>query len=289
MKGYTAALLLHMLLRSPTLALADIPTFTAQGSDTYLGAPSPGLTVDSNDVHIDDSNGLDVTFGTDWSKKIRDTVDANCVDGQSDQCKQQLQQTLGLGSTPKGLNPRMIGVLVVLGGIALSYIIAEIIRLSLDDAKKYEVVHIQLPKAQTDELSSWNVTEGRFNFDPVNGDPFEVEMNFNPGSKPPSNSDSPLSAAKQDNGDIVLTAGSLAAVIDEQFSQALCSRGLGSRALVKRLSLQCMVNRLERLRRAVQEGGAAFAIQYVDPFDFPPPVDDLYQTLFKETSDFADH
>ncbi|KAK4896159.1 hypothetical protein LTR49_028188 [Elasticomyces elasticus] len=179
----------------------------------------------------------------------------------------------------------MIGVLVVLGGIALSYIIAEIIRLSLDDAKKYEVVHIQLPKAQTDELSSWNVTEGRFNFDPVNGDPFEVEMNFNPGSKPPS----PLSAAKQDNGDIVLTAGSLAAVIDEQFSQALCSRGLGSRALVKRLSLQCMVNRLERLRRAVQEGGAAFAIQYVDPFDFPPPVDDLYQTLFKETSDFADH
>lgn len=308
-KGYGAALVLHFLLNGPTLAQADIPTFTVK-SDTYFAASGELPEVNANDVSIIEGNGFNVTFGSDWSQRIRDTVDAHCANGRSSECQDQVKQVVGLGTTEGGLQARVVPVLLLAGAVAVA-LVAELIMISHDEVMKADPVHIQIPQAEHEEMANWDITEGKFNMKPLDADAFEVDMvSFRPSSKPSrfvtqqffadylysphivrltlSCSDKIPSAAMQDNGDLVLTVGDLAPVIDERFGHALCPRDVDDRRLVKRIEARCLANKVLALMRIFQEGGAAVNFQYIDPFDFPRPTDTLLQESYDQTRDTAD-
>ena len=150
-KGYGTAAMLHLLLNGPTLALAQAPVFTMK-SDTHFTAPETSSDVGANDVNIVEQNGIDVTFGSDWSKRIREVVQANCPADQaapSSQCQEKVKEVLGLGTTENGLQARMIPLLT-LAGAAIAQVIAALIMTS--GKEEYEVLHVHIPQEQNEEM-----------------------------------------------------------------------------------------------------------------------------------------
>ena len=101
-------------------------------------------------------------------------------------------------------------------------------------------------------------------------------------------SDQIPNATKDDNGDITLNVGSLGTVVDHGFSNALCPRGLIRRALVKRMTVRCLVNKIQAFLRLVQEGGDAQAFRYINPADFPEAKNELLIESLDQTRDFVD-
>ena len=183
-KGYAAATVLHLLLNGPTLALADVPTFTARDSSTYFEA-SPNLPeVEANDVSIVDADGISVTFGSNWSKKIRDAIDANCDDAKSSQCRDEVKEVLGVGSAKWGLQSRMLPLLFIAAGVALAGIITELIILSKEEVVELDPVHLKIPQDQNEEMSDWDLSNGKVNVKPTEGDAYEIKLNGDPGPKP---------------------------------------------------------------------------------------------------------
>ena len=121
------------------------------------------MTVDTNGIVAAEDNGLTVTFGTGLSSKIRETHDANCSDRDSDQCKNEMQKVLGLGSGSNGVQKRVIGTVALLGGVALSYLVW-IIMDRIDNAMKGEKIQVVIPDDQKKEVSEWTIDEGKFKF-----------------------------------------------------------------------------------------------------------------------------
>jgi len=121
------------------------------------------VTVDTNGIVAAEDNGLTVTFGTGLSSKIRETRDANCSDKDSDQCKEEMQKVLGLGSGSNGVQKRVIGTVVALGGVALSYLVWMIMD-RIDSSTKGEKIQIHIPQDQKEEVSKWTLDEGKFKF-----------------------------------------------------------------------------------------------------------------------------
>lgn len=111
-------------------------------------------------------------------------MNANCGDGQSSECRDQVKSVLGLGTTEGGLQARMVGLLMIVGAAAAA-VVAELIMLSQEEVSKMDPVHIHLPQAELEEIANWNVTDGKFNMQPLDAGAFEVDMvSFRPSSKP---------------------------------------------------------------------------------------------------------
>ena len=222
-KGQGAAVLLHMLLNTPRLAQAQAPIFKMK-SDTHFPAAAPEVSssLEANDVSILESDGIDVTFGTDWSKRIHDTVATNCGgEVPSTQCQDQVKQVLGLGTTEKGLQARMIPLLAI-AGAAVANVIGAVIMI-LKTEQPPEVLRVHIPQDQNKEMyvlswleaclpedsekatetfnayschlltvvslafsASWDTSSGNFTMQPVDGEAFGVDMvGFKPSSPPP--------------------------------------------------------------------------------------------------------
>lgn len=126
------------------------------------------MDVDTNGVVASEENGLTVTFGTELSSRVRETHEANCGDRNSDQCKSEMQKVLGLGSTGNGVQKRVVGIVVTLGGVALSYIVWTIMSY-IDQALDAEKIQITIPQDQKDEVAGWKLDEDKFNFGECNG------------------------------------------------------------------------------------------------------------------------
>ena len=164
------------------------------------------MDVDYNDVVATKDNGLTVTFGTDISSRIRDTYDDKCGDNNSDECKQAMREVLGLTPSADGLQRRVIGVVAVLGAVALAHVVLEAILL-FDEARQPGKIQVIIPQDQKDEISAWDTSSGEFSFgecgwttlsceehqltyypwtDPPNGDPFSVDVNIDSLSYQPA-------------------------------------------------------------------------------------------------------
>jgi len=184
MRSFAAGLLLHLLVNGPALTRAEVPTFTANSGATYFSdaTASPG----PDELSIDTSNGIDVTFGSEWTKRIHDTLEADCADNRSEDCLNSVRDVLGVGGSAasSGLQPRAITAAAAVGGILIANTIAIIISLWKDDASKYEVIHVNIPKTQVEEVSNYDFSENKFNFAPMEGDAIEVDLNYSPASKP---------------------------------------------------------------------------------------------------------
>lgn len=87
----------------------------------------------------------------------------------------------------------------------------------------------------------------------------------------------------------MLTVGSLSTVVDDGFSQALCPRGISARTLVNRMTVRCLVNKVQAFLRLVQEGGDAQNFQFINPADFPEAKNELLIESFDQTRDFVDN
>jgi len=152
-KGYGFAVLVHLLINGPTLAMAQAPApvFTMK-SNTHFPTPATDATLGlgANDVDIQESNGIDVTFGTEWSKRISEAVKTNCAGAPSSQCQDQVKQVLGLGTTKGGLQARLIPLLL-LAGAATANVIAAIIMMSGSE-QPAEVLRVHITQDQNVEM-----------------------------------------------------------------------------------------------------------------------------------------
>lgn len=92
-------------------------------------------------------------------------------------------------------------------------------------------------------------------------------------------SDETPSVSLDDNGDLVLTVGDLAPEIMDRLGSAICPRSLSMnrRSLVKRETVRCFVNKVQRLMQIIQEGGRANRVQYIDPWQLPDPLDNILE------------
>lgn len=119
--------------------------------------------MDYNDVVATEDNGLTVTFGTDFSSRIKDTYADQCGDNNSDECKQAMREVLGISSSANGVQRRIIGVLAVLGAVALAHVVLEAILL-FDEARQPQKIQIVIPQDQKDEISAWDTSSNEFSF-----------------------------------------------------------------------------------------------------------------------------
>jgi len=197
MRRFAVPLLFHLLPHGP--ALAEIPTFTAGDAASYIGTTVclhacsilkiGGLTqqqandvnVGENDVVVDEINGLTVTFGADFSSRIHDAFNANCADKYSDQCIRRTREAFGLGATSDGLQKRMVSFIEAAAGVVLRFITWAIY---MAGAPRTEKIQIKIPQPEKEQVAEWTLDEGKFVFDPSDGDPYEIDMNFDPTPKP---------------------------------------------------------------------------------------------------------
>lgn len=283
MRTLAASVLLNLGLS--TLSAAEPPTFTAREPKTYLGNIDNTGAVGPNDIGVDTTDGLTITFGTDLSKKIVDTTLANCKDKNSPECIKQTFEVMGIGPVNNGLQKRVISLIEAVGGVVLAVLAGKTwtnIYDIIDDPTKYHVVELKIPQDQVDEVNKWSPTEATFHYDPTEGDTSDVTIDTNQ----PKPEEMPT-ITKEANGDITVVLPGMMSELDAAWKRVKCTRD-GKRSLEKRVTMQCLVQYAQGLMRLAQLGGPGAGIQYISPKDFPKPKNELLVGALEEDNDYAE-
>ncbi|PGH13995.1 hypothetical protein AJ79_03264 [Helicocarpus griseus UAMH5409] len=286
MRDCAAALLLHLSLQ--TLVAADVPTFTQKVSKEYIGTAGDSTNVEPNDVAVSSQGSLTITFGTELSSKIHDTLKSKCKNPEDKECRKQLQQVMGIGPRANGVQKRVIGGFLAAGGVAISYLTYVILSYIWNDMDEshFKKVQITIPQDQVDEVSKWELDNGTFNYKPPNSDAVKVEMDSN--QMLPDNAPSATIAG---NGNIILDVPGLEGAIEDSWKSVKCTRQVErsiEQSIAKRVNVQCLVQFAQAILRVAQVGGPAENIQFVSPMDFPKPKNKLLVEAMKQDKDFAE-
>ncbi|KAF2810827.1 uncharacterized protein BDZ99DRAFT_570138 [Mytilinidion resinicola] len=283
MKNVLVPLLLHLSLNS--LAAADVPTFTQKDPKSYIGTTGATVNPGPGDIVVSEGDGTTITFGTDISAKIHNVLKSSCANPQDDNCKKQLHDTMGIGPTADGLQKRFLAGLAILGGLALAYIIPIVIEyVWLDKDENLEnIIQIDIPQDQVDEVSKWQLDEfvPTFDYKPMTGNGFPVAID----TAQPKPQNIP-GTTKEANGDVTVNVQGLDQAIKDSWTKVICERD-GKRSLNKRVTMQCIVQYAQAIMRIAQVGGPAADIMFVSPKDFPQPKNQLLVEALKEDDDYA--
>lgn len=125
MKNYAAPLLLHLSLHTLAAAQGQTPTFNQRAPEEYIGDLTNEGGIGPDDIKLVETEGLEITFGTELSKRVMDVAKAHCENPEDEECKKQMQTTLGIGPQNDGLQKRIVGLLI--GGVVLAYAVYKLL------------------------------------------------------------------------------------------------------------------------------------------------------------------
>lgn len=232
MKNYNAALLLHLSLHTLTAAQAQVPTFNQRAPEEYIGDVTNDGGTGPDDIKIVDADGLDVTFGSEFSKRIMDVAKAHCENPEDEECKKQMQEVLGIGPKNNGIQKRIVGFVV--GGVVVAYLFFKLItyvwhRLGQSDNMK--VIHVKISEQEKQETSKWRESDS-FQYKAFEGDLVTVPIDNSQAMV-----QNPPSIVKEANGDITVTLPDIVPTIEESWKSIICERNT-KRSLYKRATMQ---------------------------------------------------
>jgi hypothetical protein len=120
MKNYAVPLLLHLSLHTLAAAQGQVPTFNQRAPEEYIGDVTNDGGIGPNDINIIDTEGLNIIFGTELSKRVIDIGKAHCGNPEDEECQSQIKSALGIGPQTDGLQKRIVGLII--GGVAVAYV-----------------------------------------------------------------------------------------------------------------------------------------------------------------------